>query len=566
MQEVLNISGQASLVKRIVPVFAVFFCIVIVSLLLCLGAMEVLSAARGYMVGERLWSAARHDASYALALYGQTRDPAYYQQFRQALTVPQGDREARIEMDKPEYDYAKASAGLRQGGNHPDDIPGMIFLYRCCAEYYRFADALALWKQSDAYITRLERLGDDLHAEITSPAPSRRRVAALLEQARAVDADVKPLERAFDSTVDETVRWLKTTLAWTIYAIVSILVVCGVYLSSRVLTRVRRSERDYHLLVDAFTHTADGIMILDTARRIVAVNHAFSTITGYAPEEVLGTVLTRPKTMKIPGPPLFAVWADMRSTGRWEGEVWNVRKNGELYPMRLSLSAVRDGQRGGVGHYVGVFNDISPNKANEVRLRHLATHDPLTGLPNRVEFERFCREALERARRHRGKAALLYIDLDNFKPVNDVYGHVVGDGLLQTLAARMKQVIRETDIVARVGGDEFSVLLTDLEDASASYIVACKLLGMLSQPVVSKHGTHQVGASIGISTYPDDGEDPQTLLRRADVAMYGVKQGGRNGVGFYSAHAEQPSRLTALVDQQVIAGLSGRPNPAWMRK
>ncbi len=550
MQEVLNISGQVSLVRRFVPVFIAFFCILIISLMLALGSIEVLSAARGYMTGERLWTMARHDAVYDLTLYGQTRDSAYFDRFRQALAIPLSDRAARIEMDKPEYDYNKAFDWLRQGGSHPDDIPGMILLYRCCTEFSAFADAVALWEESDAHLVRLERLGDELRAEISSPAPSRKRLEALLDRVSAVDASARPLEQALDSRFDAAARWLKSTLAWTIYAVVSILTLLGVYLFSRVLTRIRRTEADYQLLVNAFAHTADGIMILDAARRIVAVNHAFTTITGYAPEEVLGDVFTRPRTLKIPGPPLFAVWADTRSTGRWEGEVWNVRKNGALYPMRLSLSAVHDGRRGAADHYIAVFNDISPHKANEERLKHLATHDPLTGLPNRVEFERFCRDAIESARRHGRQVALLYIDLDNFKPVNDTYGHVAGDALLQTIAARMQQVMRETDIVARVGGDEFSILLADLDDASSSYVVACKLLDMLSQPVAIGRGTHRVGASIGVSAYPGDGDDPPTLLRRADAAMYRVKQSGRNGVAFYSVQAELKPRLATSGPQQ----------------
>jgi len=206
-----------------------------------------------------------------------------------------------------------------------------------------------------------------------------------------------------------------------------------------------------------------------------------------------------------------------------------------LYTVRLSLSAVPDDQQGAVGYYIAVFDDISPHKVNEERLKHLATHDPLTGLPNRTEFERCCREAMARARRQGHRLAVLYIDLDNFKPVNDTYGHEAGDELLRVLGARIQQMMRETDIVARIGGDEFSVLLTDLDDVSRSYIVACKLIDMLSQPVASQRGMHTVGASIGISTYPDDGNDPQKLLRLADAAMYRVKQGGRSGVSFYSA-------------------------------
>ncbi len=535
MQDVLNISKHATLVRRFVPIFSLSLGIIIISLLLALGAMEVQSAARAYVAGEGLWSKAQRDAVYSLTLYAQTREPAYYERYQQALAIPLSDRRARIEMDKPDYDYAEAHAGLLGGGNHPDDIPGMIRLYRCCVEYSYIRRAVSIWREGDTYIAQLQHLGGDLRAEISSSAPSAKRIEAILGQVRAVDAGVKPLEDAFAATLGEAVRWLRFTLTWAVSAIVSILVVLGIYLTARILVQIRRAEEDYRLLANAIAHTADGIMILDTGRRIVAVNHAFTTITGYAPEEVVGHLLTRPQTLKIPGPTLYSIWADTRTTGRWEGEVWNVRKNGELYTVRLSLSAVHDERRGAVSHYVAVFNDISPHKINEERLKHLATHDPLTGLPNRTEFERCCREAMARARRQRHRLAVLYIDLDKFKPVNDTYGHVAGDELLRVLSVRMQQMMRETDVVARIGGDEFSVLLADLDDVSRSYIVACKLLDMLSQPVVSQRGTHTVGASIGISTYPDDGIDPQTLLRLADAAMYRVKQGGRSGVSFYSA-------------------------------
>ena len=552
MQDVLNISGRASFVRRFVPVFSLSLGIIIISLLLTLGAMEMQSAARAYVAGEGLWSKAQRDAVYTLTLYAQTHEPVYFERYRRALAIPLNDRRARIEMDKPDYDYAEAHAGLLGGGNHPDDIPGMIRFYRCCAGYSYLARAVAIWKEGDTYIARLQGLGDDLHAEISSATPSRKRMEAILDQVRAVDAGVKPLEDAFTATLSELARWLRSTLAWAVSAIVSILVVLGIYLTARFMVRIRRAEEDYRLLANAIAHTADGVMILDAGRRIVAVNHAFTTITGYAPEEVVGHLFTRPQTLKIPGPTLYSIWSDARTAGRWEGEVWNVRKNGELYTVRLSLSAVHDERRGKVSHYIAVFNDISPHKAHEERLKHLATHDPLTGLPNRMEFERCCREAMARARRHGHRLAVLFIDLDKFKPVNDTYGHVAGDELLRALSVRMQQMMRETDVVARIGGDEFSVLLADLDDVSHSYIVACKLLDMLSQPVVSQRGTHTVGASIGISTYPDDGNDPQTLLRLADAAMYRIKQGGRSGVSFYSAPSgsRPPSSTPAPVRQR----------------
>lgn len=538
MQDILNLRGPISFVTRFLPVFSIFLGIIFISLLLTLGAMEVLSAARSFVAGESQWSKAQRDAVYALTLYAQTRESRYFKRYQQALAVPLSDREARIEMDKPNPDYTKVRAALLAGGNHPDDIPSMVRLYRCCAEYSYFALAVDIWKKGDGHIVRLQKLGNALHAEITAPFPSWRRIDSLLNEVRAVDTAVKPLEEAFTATLSEGVRGLKSMLTWGASAAISLLIVCGLYLSARIIRRIRRTEEDYRLLVNAFAHTADGVMILDASRRIVAVNHAFTNITGYTPEEVIGQVFARPNTVRIPGPTLFAVWADTRAAGRWEGEIWNVRKNGDLYPMRLSLSAVHDRRGGVVDHYVAVFNDISPYKAQEERLKYLATHDPLTGLPNRTEFERSCREAMARANRHGHRVAVLYIDLDNFKPVNDTYGHGVGDELLQIVGARMKQVIRETDIVARIGGDEFTVLLTDLDDVSRGYVVACKLLDMLSQPFVVKQSSHPLGASIGVSTYPDDGDDPQTLLRLADAAMYRIKQGGRNGVGFHSVPGE----------------------------
>ena len=272
MQDVFNISKHATLVRRFVPVFCVFPCIIIISLLLTLGAMEILSAARGYVAGDSLWSKAQRDAVYALTLYAQTHEPAYFERYRRALTIPLSDRRARIEMDKPDYGYAEAHAGLLDGGYHPDDIPGLIRLYRCCAGYSYFSRAVAIRKESDAYIARLQGLGDELHVQISSATPSRKRIEATLEQVRAVDAGVKPLEDAFTATLGEAVRWLRSALTWTVSAIVSILVVLGIYLTARIMVRIRRAEEDYRLLANAIAHTADGIMILDTGRRIVAVN------------------------------------------------------------------------------------------------------------------------------------------------------------------------------------------------------------------------------------------------------------------------------------------------------
>lgn len=531
MNGILKSSGQVPFVRRFVPVFSIFVAISVATLLLALAALEVQSAARSYVAGEGMWSKAQRDAVYALTMYGQTRDPVYFLQYRAVLEVPLGDHRARLEMEKADYDYDVAYAGLLQGGNDPDDIPGMIRLFRCCSTYSYFGRAVAIWQQADEQIAQLVRLGDQLHAEIASAAPSRLRIERILVQVRANDATVKPLENAFTATLGEAMRWLRERLAWSVTGIVLALLAAGGYVTARVLAGIRKTEGNYRILADALAHTGEGVMILDADRRILGVNHAHGRITGFSSDEIIGTRLAHPAGKEVSGPTYEAIWNRVDAHGAWEGELWGVRKSGEIFPQRLSISAVRD-DRSRTSHYVAVFNDISPYRAYEEKLEHLARHDVLTGLANRAEFERQCREAIGRARRSGHSVAVLFVDLDGFKIINDVHGHAAGDEMLRIIAARMTATLRQTDLVARLGGDEFGVLVVDMDDPSRSAAVARKLLDALTQPVSNQTGEHVLGASIGISLFPDDGQDVATLLQQADGVMYQVKQDGGNGYRF----------------------------------
>lgn len=254
MQDVLNTTGRVGFARRFVPVFSLFLSIIIISLLLALGAMEVLSAARAYVAGEGLWSKAQRDAVYSLTLYARTREPTHFERYQRALSILVSDQRARLEMDKPDFDYTKAYSGLLGGDNHPDDIPGMIRLYRCCAEYSYFKRSVSIWGEGDTYIAQLKQLGGDLHAVLSSNAPSAKRIEAILVQVHAVDAGVKPLEDAFTATLGEAVRRIRSTLAWAVSATISLLIVLGVYLSARILGQARRTEDNYRLLADAFAH------------------------------------------------------------------------------------------------------------------------------------------------------------------------------------------------------------------------------------------------------------------------------------------------------------------------
>ncbi|WP_275531626.1 diguanylate cyclase domain-containing protein [Magnetofaba australis] len=220
-------------------------------------------------------------------------------------------------------------------------------------------------------------------------------------------------------------------------------------------------------------------------------------------------------------------WKEILSKGRWQGEIWNRRKCGEVFPEWLSVSTVTDNQ-GRITHYVGLFSDITSRKMAEDRLKHQAHHDPLTGLPNRLLFEDRLHQAIASAQRYGSEIALLYIDLDKFKPVNDTYGHEAGDMALRTVSKRLTSLLRASDTAARIGGDEFVALLPELHDTESVKHVARKILQSLAEPVDLGVAQAKMGASIGISFFPRHGENYESLMSAADTAMYAVKQSGRN--------------------------------------
>lgn len=299
------------------------------------------------------------------------------------------------------------------------------------------------------------------------------------------------------------------------------------------ITERKHEEEQLRLSAKAFESIADGIIVTDAQRRLVSVNHAFSAITGYPPEEILGKTPRFLQSGRHDAAFYAAMWQEIDRNGHWRGEIWDRRKNGEIYPELLSISAVKEAA-GAITHYVGVFTDISSLKRYEARLLHQAHHDALTGLPNRVLFQERFHEAIGRAKRHGHEIAVIFLDLDRFKNINDSVGHAVGDLLLEAVAKRLTASVRETDTVARVGGDEFAVLLVAINDNQAAAKVARKLLDALARPYQLAGHEFFISASIGISCYPHDAIEPETLFKNADAAMYRAKAEGRNNYQFFS--------------------------------
>ncbi len=308
----------------------------------------------------------------------------------------------------------------------------------------------------------------------------------------------------------------------------------------------RKTEERLRQLAQVFENTEDGVMIVDRDLSIRAVNGAFSRITGYAGVEALGEAGGRLLVPRRHARSFYARLGEhLDKVGRWRGEVCGRSKDGTTFPALLTVSAVRDGQ-GDVVNYIAVFSDITMLKQSEARLHHLAHHDALTGLPNRNLFVDRLGQALARAERGRWIVALLFLDLDRFKYVNDTLGHLAGDHLLCDVAKRLKVSVRESDTVARLGGDEFTVILEGLGRADEAAEVADKVLASLRQPITLNDREILIGGSIGISLYPRDGPDVKTLIQHADAAMYDAKEGGKNTHRFY--HAGLTTRSAERLD------------------
>lgn len=316
------------------------------------------------------------------------------------------------------------------------------------------------------------------------------------------------------------------------------------------------SELSKDTLLRVFEQCSEAILISDKNNRITAVNPAFTRLTGYDSSDVVGR---DPKLLASGrSDPNFSrqMWTALEQDGLWEGEIWDRRKDGSIFPKWLSITVTRN-QAGEIENYVACFMDISEQKEAADRLLHLAYHDPLTHLPNRLAFESQIEMAIRSCERDSRQVAVMLIDIDRFKTVNDTLGHHVGDDLLKSVASRLRDAVRASDIVARLGGDEFVVVLPDIENA----LVAASVAGKVQRALGGSHavGCHVLFAtpSMGISIFPSDGRDSDTLLKNADVAMYHAKSAGRNNFQFFAARMNEAASERLMLENALRTAVSG---------
>ncbi|HJP17531.1 MAG: hypothetical protein CMD96_04170 [Gammaproteobacteria bacterium] len=293
------------------------------------------------------------------------------------------------------------------------------------------------------------------------------------------------------------------------------------------ITKQKEAESQIQLAAKIYENIMDGIIVTDRKGNIEIPNPAFLQMTGYCADETIGK---NPKFLKSGRhEPAFykEVWGSLANTGQWHGEIWNRRKDGEVFLTWARINSIED-NKGVPTHFVAIYSDITARKLQEKRLEYLANHDALTGLPNRIFFRDILDQGLARSKRFKDYVVLMFIDLDKFKPINDSLGHEAGDAVLKEVAVRLKNCVRQSDTVSRLGGDEFVVILQDVKKKEGASIIARKMLESLSRSFKVHDNECNIGASIGISISPLDSEDAEVLISNADAAMYRVKEKGRN--------------------------------------
>ena len=544
-----NVTPDAS-GKRLLRVTWPFLLIVVVLVLLASESLKIVSASRAYVGGESLWSKGQKEAVYSLFRYAQTHAEADYAAYLAAIAVPLGDRQARVELQRDEPDLFVARAGFIAGRNNPDDIDGMIMLFRRFSGMSFMKTAIGIWTEADERIAELVEAAGALHAAIGAGDTRAEALAPILARIDAVNRRLTPLEEAFSGTLGVASRSTQTILEIALVLTAMLLVILGAALSRRMLRASESLEAQLFAERDRAQVTlrsiAEGVITTGVDGRVETMNPAAQALTGWRGDAAIGqpvaTVfrIVDDADRKTPIDPM-AKLLDAEATVEWRGDTVLVQSDGATIDVDASAAPIRD-RDGMIIGAVLVFYDVTAERRFTAQLSHQARHDALTGLPNRREFEHRLARALADAAALDRRHAVLYLDLDHFKEVNDTSGHAAGDALLREIGAVLQRRLREGDTLARLGGDEFGVLLENCPPEIALRIADTLRAAVAEFHFESRTQRIELGVSIGLVAIVERRFSVAEVLHLADTCCYEAKGAGRNRVHIYHPPGESAQR------------------------
>ena len=515
-------------------IFIIWMLVATVVILLAFSyySLGLLSAARAFVGGEGLWSKAQKDAMYALTHYTLYRNPVDFQTFQDSLAVNLGDRRARIELEKTNPDFRVAWDGLVQGRNHPEDIDGMIQLFRSFRRLAEIDKAIGIWARADDQIDALLEVGTRIHAAVQANALDSARTQQFLLELDSINRKVTPLEDDFSYTLGQASRRAKALLLVTMFVAVSALLATAFMLSRRLLRQALMAEA-------ALREGEDQLRsLLKFAPLPLVIVRISDEAIIYANDPALQQFrLTQASLSSVKSGQFYANATDRDAILEALGADGSIR-NRELQMKDAqgnafwALLSSRRISYAGHDCQLSALTNVDEHQRAQDALRHRAFHDELTGLPNRAMFLDALKRTMSNIQRKNGTFSILFIDLDHFKLINDSWGHDVGDQLLQLMATRLRSSVRDGDMVARMGGDEFVVLIEELAEREDVAQVAQNIRKALCPDYLLADQPVTVTSSIGISTYPHDGTDLNQLIKSADAAMYRAKELGRDNFQF----------------------------------
>ncbi|RJX77769.1 EAL domain-containing protein [Pseudomonas sp. LS-2] len=525
---------------RLLGIVWPFIAVVLLQALLGCGSLYMMSAVRSYVGGESLWSKGQKDAIYYLNLYANGRDEINYMKYQQAIAIPQGGHDLRVAMDQPVPDIARATAGILQGGNHPDDAQGIIWLYLNFRHFSYLEKAIDLWKIGDNYLVQLDEVAREMHARILEGSATNGDVLAWRQRINAINEGVTPAAMAFSDALGEGSRvilriLLVVNLATAVFLIILALLRTHKLLEQRhaFATALQMEKERAQITLESI---GDGVITTDVDGSIAYMNPAAEQMTHWKNEQASGLPLAAlfnllDENDQKDSSTLIEHILGGKLGGGSENSKLIQRLDGSTVSVALVGSPIRT--EGKVSGAVLVLHDMTQERQYIANLSWQATHDALTGLANRREFEYRLELALNGLAQKPGRHAVMFLDLDQFKLVNDTSGHAAGDELLRHICALLQQGIREGDTLARLGGDEFGILLEHCSPESAERIAEGLRQTVESLHFVWKGRPFVTTISVGLVHISDMPATLETSLRAADMACYMAKEKGRNRVQVY---------------------------------